>query len=274
MAVVLAATASSSFDEREAYYHYALSGVAYCTKNASQEDFSCVPCRRSNATVKELTVLTNASTDLRAILGVFRAQGSAEDRIVLSVRGTESLENWIENLKVLKTDLAMSCEGCRVHSGFYDMWASLAPGLLPRLAALRNAYPNAPLTLTGHSLGAAIAILGSYILETDLQIPVQAVYSFGAPRVGNAAFAKAHPLGDDRQWRLTHHRDIVPHLPEQLLGFHHTPTEVFYADDSQQGIICDGSGEDSARGADQYAIAISVHDHLNYFGQTIGEYGC
>ena len=271
---LVSTAACTHFDQSEAYWHYTLSGTAYCTENVSKENFGCRRCRRSTSTVRELFVLTNASTDVRAFLGVFRRKGASDDRIVLSVRGTESLENWIENLKLYRTDRAMSCSGCRVHSGFYDVWASLQPSLMQQLDAVRQRYPNAPLTLTGHSLGAAVAILGGYILERDLSIPVQAVYTFGSPRVGNAAFASTHPVGGGRQWRITHHRDVVPHLPEKLLGFRHTATEVFYANATQRGVICDGSGEDDTNGADQYSFAFSVYDHLHYYGQTIGENGC
>ena len=93
-----------------------------------------------------------------------------------------------------------------------------------------------------------------------------------SPRVGNQAFALATSL---RQWRVTHNRDIVPHLPEQFLGFHHTPTEVFYRNTSHRGVICDGSGEDAVNGANQFTGPfLSVYDHEHYYGVPIGEYGC
>tara|TARA_B110001469_G_C9470252_1_gene236388 strand:- start:268 stop:408 length:141 start_codon:yes stop_codon:yes gene_type:complete len=33
---------------------------------------------------------------------------------VLSFRGSENLQNWVENLKIAKTNRNMSCAGCKV----------------------------------------------------------------------------------------------------------------------------------------------------------------
>ena len=44
------------------------------------------------------------------------------------------------------------------------------------------------LTITGHSLGGALALINAYeVATTFLDLPVS-VISFGAPRVGNIAF--------------------------------------------------------------------------------------
>ena len=140
----------------------------------------------------------------------------------------------------------MSCAGCKVHDGFFDTWISLQAQIVQELRRLRSAHPSAPLYVTGHSLGGAVATLGSYVLANDLNIPVTATYTYGSPRVGNQAFAEAQRTGHN-QWRATHHRDIVPHLPpETLFGFRHTAREVFYDDDSHAGHVCDGTGEDSS----------------------------
>lgn len=50
-------------------------------------------------------------------------------------------------------------------------------------------------------------------------------YTYGQPRVGNAAYAQAF-AGLSSEYRVVHYADIVPHLPPELLGFHHVPTEV------------------------------------------------
>ena len=50
-------------------------------------------------------------------------------------------------------------------------------------------------------------------------------YTFGQPRVGNAAYATAFS-SLAQEFRVVHYKDIVPHLPPELLGFHHVATEV------------------------------------------------
>ena len=53
-----------------------------------------------------------------------------------------------------------------------------------------------------------------------------------------------------------------------------TAAQVFYDNSSKMGgRICDGSGEDSSCALSYWAV-FSVYDHLHYFGETIGEFGC
>lgn len=273
---VAALHAAQGFSEEEAFWHYAIASSAYCTGHI--EPWDCIPCQRSNASISHVHTFYNSTTDMRAFLAVLR-WGERPPRIVFSFRGTETLQNWIEDLKVFKTDRKMSCTDCRVHEGFVDVWDSLASQALPALASLRRDYPSAPLTITGHSLGGAVAFLSAYILTADLHIAVDAVYTYGSPRVGNKAFAEAHPLvKDGRSWRITHHRDVVPHLPPRGFypfssGFVHAAREVFYHNDSAVAFVCDGTGEDD-RCSNQYLTPLSVHDHLSYYGIAVGEDGC
>jgi hypothetical protein len=47
-------------------------------------------------------------------------------------------------------------------------------------------------------------------------------------QVGNQAFASWYTaaMGGSQQFRLTHNRDPVPHLPPKEFGFRHQPHEV------------------------------------------------
>ena len=51
------------------------------------------------------------------------------------------------------------------------------------------------------------------------------MYTFGQPRVGNPTFAAAFAAVVD-EYRVVHWRDLVPHLPLELMGYAHPPTEV------------------------------------------------
>jgi len=66
-------------------------------------------------------------------------------------------------------------------------------------------------------------------------------------------------------WRLTHHKDPVPHLPFESWGFHQNPIEVFYNQKQTSYKLCNLSGEDSSC-SDQYLLDSDVFDHLNYVG--------
>merc|ERR1719152_577135 len=104
----------------------------------------------------------------------------------------------------------MTCHDCAVHSGFYEVWRSLEASIVPELRRLRAAHPELPLVGVGHSLGGAVTTIGAYVLAADLRFPLDQLYTYGTPRVGNAEFATAMDSSVvDRAYRVTHHRDIV-----------------------------------------------------------------
>lgn len=115
---------------------------------------------------------------------------------VVVFRGTSELRDWLVNLQVAPTRWP---GGGRVHRGFLRallrVWRPLR---------LRLRQCPGPLFATGHSLGGALATLAGAALRPH------AIYSFGAPRVGDAAFANAlaAPLH-----RVVHGSDLVPELP-------------------------------------------------------------
>ena len=92
--------------------------------------------------------------------------------------------------------------------------------------------------ITGHSLGAALAVLCAMDLHYAHGLPMATLYTFGKPRVGNVAFAKWYDTSPFVSWRVTHWRDPVPHLPMQSLGFQHDALESFYTEDSKTYRVC------------------------------------
>merc|ERR1712232_1463659 len=85
----------------------------------------------------------------------------------------------------------MGCDGCRVHTGLYHVWADVEEKALAALADL-GCTPdgsNNKVLVTGHSLGAAASIIAMFSLKAkgfDLQRSVV----FEPPRLGNKAFAE------------------------------------------------------------------------------------
>lgn len=87
---------------------------------------------------------------------------------------------------------------CKVHTGFYAAYA--ANGVHKRIIAfvgeLLAAGPpdrKVKVLLTGHSLGGAIACLLAFDMVHELSLRPErtAVYTYGAPRLGNHAFVRA-----------------------------------------------------------------------------------
>jgi hypothetical protein len=116
---------------------------------------------------------------------------------VLVFRGTTGLRNWFLDIDVRPERIAPRTVA---HRGFMEALRHVWPSLKPHLEQLTE-----PLFMTGHSMGGALAQLAAWHHSP------RAVYSFGAPRVGDAGFARhmtSIPI-----YRLVNGRDVVPGLP-------------------------------------------------------------
>jgi triacylglycerol lipase len=78
-----------------------------------------------------------------------------------------------------------------------------------------------PLFVTGHSLGAAIAVLAAE-QAVDTGVEPAAIYVFGMPRTGGKTFRDRYngKLGL-KTYRLVHGLDVVARVPTASIGFHH-----------------------------------------------------
>merc|ERR1712224_712837 len=74
--------------------------------------------------------------------------------------------------------------------------------------------PRCEIWLTGHSLGASMAMIMAYRISWLVSsITRPTVYTFGQPRTGNAAFAQLVATRMPRSFRLVNDVDPVPHIP-------------------------------------------------------------
>jgi hypothetical protein len=94
--------------------------------------------------------------------------------------------------------------GCRVHRGFSNAALTVLDDVLPRLEV------DYPITVTGYSLGGAMAaLLSKYLMINGYQ--VVDVVTFGQPKVTDAAGLAA--FSDLPILRFVNRNDPVPHLP-------------------------------------------------------------
>jgi predicted lipase len=131
--------------------------------------------------------------------------------IVAAFTGTDplSIPDWVDDLDFVKTTypfcsfskkggatgrrgataaLDVIDVGCRVHRGFLESYMQIRDQVLEALVGLLQAHPDAPLLLTGHSLGAALATFAVLDVLHVLNDSVSALYTFGKPRIGNRPF--------------------------------------------------------------------------------------
>lgn len=83
-------------------------------------------------------------------------------------------------------------------------------------------------TLTGHSLGASLAVLSGFdLVENGVSdIPVAAIV-FGCPQIGNKAFnERFHKYTNLKVLHVRNTIDLIPHYPGRVLGYVETGIEL------------------------------------------------
>lgn len=144
-----------------------------------------------------------------------------DDVTLLAFRGTEQeFNDWYYNLDTEFVPGPLD-RSERVHRGFF---AGLRPAL-PKIEQIIDTIsaPNAPLIITGHSLGGALATLSAASFYRR-QRPVHSVYTFGSPRVGDKRFRNEYEsdrFDFGRTFRVVNRHDVVTRVPPRLLRYRH-----------------------------------------------------
>lgn len=238
-----------TYHEQDAFIFARYAAAAYCaaTPRSSQSlvDWSCKAC-------KELPKLTNVQIIAAKNTSTFGYVGYAKaaNTVIVSFSGTDPLniQNWISDLVFTQVDYA-HCTQCRVHLGFWAAYLSVRDMLLTHVRKLVSMNPGAVVSVTGHSLGGALAhhaVVDLFRANVPLAFPL---FNFGTPRVGNGAFAAFfyNNFGVYGMFRLVHWKDPVPQLPLNSWGFTHPPAEVYYTAGEAKSKICmSNNGEDKS----------------------------
>jgi predicted lipase len=207
-------------------------------------------------TMRNVTVYEDTSMGTQAYTGY----DSKFQRIVVAVRGTHNIDNWLENIKIEKTKLLnTSCEKCWVHKGMYMAYQSLQAFILKSVSELYNKYPSAKIWATGHSLGGSMAGLAAIDIQQNISKHTRLI-TFEQPRTGNSEFAKFVSRLLPDTVRITHSNDPVPHMPFRWLYYDHYGTEVHYDKNFSSFKVCDGSGFD--------LTCAESHSHYTLFGYS------
>ena len=149
--------------------------------------------------------------------------------IIVAFRGTEASQ--VQDLMTdLNVQLVPGPMG-QVHRGFLASLESIWDKLMDAIASRQDG--RRLLWLTGHSLGGALAQLAVAHL-VRCRRAVQGLYTFGAPRCGNSAFADQF----DRQarhytFRIVNEQDVVPKVAPEFLGYQHAGRHCLLDDDGR-----------------------------------------
>jgi len=167
---------------------------------------------------------------------------------VLVFRGTSGkLENWIHNFNAFPGKWP---GGGWVHKGFKKVFDGIWDEVHMELLSI-----SLPIFYTGHSLGAALATLAASLK------PPQALYTFGSPRVGNAAFI--HSLKGIRIYGVINSRDIVTSTPPSMISFkfYHAGESYYLGHKNYPGFGTDGFTEDVDGFEEESTSKCNTHFH-------------
>ncbi|PWN18851.1 alpha/beta-hydrolase [Microstroma glucosiphilum] len=179
--------------------------------------------------------------------------------------------------------------GVKVEGGAQRAWKLHWDEVLEAVQREEPHDPAGRITVTGHSMGAQLAIIASVALEKLYKERVY-VLTFGQPRVGNRAFANYidstfHPNAAFTSSNSSGSSTLPPHLsyvanghdytaslPPKILGYRHFSGQVFIfpANSSTYRVL---QGQENRDGtASIWWAGYSMDDHQGAFmGTTLGD---
>lgn len=135
--------------------------------------------------------------------------------VYLVFRGTDTLQDWLDDLDAAQRAYPWRPGVGQVHDGFLKLYASLRD---LALHALDGMQPNGPLWVCGHSLGCALSSLAVLDLrERWPDLPLQH-YNFASPRLAAPDFAAHYNALQVPTYRLVNDSDLVPQTPPGVTG--------------------------------------------------------
>lgn len=197
--------------------------------------------------------------------------------IFVGFKGSTNIINWLNNIRIVKTNPYDQYPEAAVEKGFYNMYRKLDSLIYPRIIDLSIRHNNSNIMVTGHSLGAALATLFTFDIMYDNvyeDFNIHSLITFGSPRVGNKQFSDL--IKNITSFRVTHYYDMVAHIPFEFLDYLHISQEIWYNEPNTEYNHCDDEYYEDVsccNSCDSFNC-ISIEDHLNYLNVTMGEDGC
>ena len=129
----------------------------------------------------------------------------ANNRSLIIIEGTDDLSNWKDNLKFMfrnRLDL---------HRGFYRY----AKQIMTNYDVENICKTSSHVTFTGHSLGAAAALVSVYLLSKQSnELPNIELVLFGCPKVGGDTIVEyLEELENVSIFNYKYRNDVVSNLP-------------------------------------------------------------
>ncbi len=213
---------ATGFSAKNALLFARLANSAYGTREEAE------------AAVKQLGFSDFHWIDLtKQFRNVYAIGASCDKFAVVAFRGTKNTKDWMTDLYATPVSFRWIFENGpgvgNIHAGFghavRDAWrkvSAAAEEMIPSPTAAKNleglsTEAQRTLWLTGHSLGAALAVLtGAAFSMWELARirPVNGIYTFGQPRIGLYEFCGNYDhMLKGKTFRFINKEDLVPRVP-------------------------------------------------------------
>jgi triacylglycerol lipase len=146
-----------------------------------------------------------------------------KDYVVLAFRGTrpDQLSDWMDDADIKQAAFNSLFGGPdvgQVHSGFGRLLAGDWDEIYQAVDGFQK--DGQTLWITGHSLGGALAVMATAAFTFSKVEPVNGLYTFGQPRVGDPNFyTQSESHFGDVMFRFVNNQDIVTRVPPRLVPF-------------------------------------------------------
>ena len=165
--------------------------------------------------IKKVTWMNDRKTDTQGFTAL------SSDTLYIVWRGSSSPKDFLKDAEVKKVNFVQPGE--KVHNGFYtafesvkeDLYSSINFILSKKLDKIKS------VVICGHSLGAALTVISSYMICKDFPQIAHLVknVTIGCPRVGNSTFKDNYNKLVPKSIRIVNDKDLVTRIPK--IGYTH-----------------------------------------------------
>jgi triacylglycerol lipase len=214
--------------------------LAYASNLAYQADANAIKqsAQAWGFAPDRITTIAPTSSVLQAIIL------GRKDAVVLAFRGTrpDELIDWMADCEIVQvpfSDYFASPNVGAVHEGFCRLLTSGWKNILAEVTRLQDSGQT--LWITGHSLGGALALMATAAFTFSARLPVNGLYTFGQPRVGDIDFCtQCDSHFGNVMFRFVNNEDIVTRVPPRVVPG--LPLPSFYGHSGQIRFF-DGDGK-------------------------------
>ncbi|TFK19316.1 lipase [Coprinopsis marcescibilis] len=206
----------------------------------------------------------------------YLSRDDSTKEIILAFRGSLSVTDAFVDLQLilqpLNTPGVTNNVKASVHTGFQFAYNAVASDVVSAVKSQVSANSAYTVVVTGHSLGGAVASMAALSLKAAIPNIKMKLYTYGQPRVGNAAFVSLveQQVGVNNIFRAVNTFDGVPTILFKELGYRHFATEYWqFKNGESRSNVRKCTGGDDPSCSDSIPSTFINPAHLFYFGQAM-----